>query len=435
VALAWATPRPLWSTVTTVKPDGPARKWAFAHYMSNQGTRSRDQSVENWQADIRDAMAYGIDGWQFNFAHYRDSYRTNIGRFVQALEKLGPEAAGFHFFPSFDCNKKRTPGPDEIQAWFADYYDHPNHFRLDGQPLLTAWQTRHVGNAHFAGIKESLAKTRQPVRFIPWIAVEPTPKALLKLFERWPAMDGFFPWVPGKSVPDAVALNAAAAAACRKHGKQLMAGQGFSMAHLNKAPVYRNKHAAEAVTAQMMPLVDGTLPDCRMLNVATWNDFGEDSHITPHTPYPPKGDRYPVWSHIGYATVLAYYLQWWKTETTPTIQRDTLVFFHLTQLAREGKSPYPYKAYRPDQAQDTVYVTTLLTAPATLRVQSGKQAPVEFAAPAGISHWRTPATAGAQKFALLRQGKEIVGKTSDRTIDSPPTGRWTWSQHSEAVTA
>jgi hypothetical protein len=411
------------------------RRMAFAHYMTGQATRRRQHTIQDWKSDIRDAIAFGIDGWQFNFGRYEGRFKENVESFVQALGEMGPEAAHFRFFPSFDCNKRRKPEYEEVSAWFSSFYGHPNHFRLDGLPLLTVWQARHVGNAYFTDMKRQLQKDGMPVKFIPWIAVPSNEILMRMLFAEWQSMDGFFPWIPGRSAEEAVRYNEIAGALCRKHGKTLLAGQGYGMLQVNKAPIYVDKHAAEAITTQMMPLLDGRLADCRLLNVATWNDFGEDHHITPQPPYGPQGGKHPVWGHIGYAAVLKYYLDWWKAGKQPVLQNDSLVFFHLAQLAREGQPPFPYADYGPDKAEDVVHVTAMLRAPGSVTVISGKREPVRFEAPAGVSHWRAPAAPGAQIFSLSRGGKEILRRTSGKRIASPPDGLWSWSRYSEVATA
>ncbi|MEW8409581.1 MAG: endo-1,3-alpha-glucanase family glycosylhydrolase [Candidatus Thiodiazotropha sp.] len=411
------------------------KKLVFAHYMTGKGTRRRKQTVEDWKNDILDAMSYGIDGWQFNFGHFRGRFQRNVETFIEALEDLGEPASDFLFFPSFDCNRKRKPDIKEINTWFLNYYNHPNHFRLNNLPLLTVWQARRVGNDYFQNVKEILSKSGMPISFVPWLATKANYRQMKRLFDDWSSMDGFFPWVPGKSADLAVRYNEIAAKLCREQNKTLIGGQGFNMLHINKAPIYVNKHAAEAISTQMNPFVNGDISDCRILNIATWNDFGEDHHITPFPPYIPKRGKHPVWCHIGYATILKYYLDWWKSEAKPIIDEDTLCIFHLSQMAMEGDPPFPIHKYKPDRALDIVYVSALLTAPATITVISGSNKPIHFDALEGISHWRAPSAPGRQHFQLARDKKIIINRYSGREISSPPVYPWSWSHYSEVIRA
>ncbi|MEQ9058422.1 MAG: endo-1,3-alpha-glucanase family glycosylhydrolase [Gammaproteobacteria bacterium] len=403
--------------------------------MTGQGTRGPRQSKADWTRDINDAISMGIDGWQLNFGHYRGRMKSNVETFIDALDELSDPASTFWFFPSFDCNDGRVPVYDEVEEWFAEYYFHPRHFRVNGLPLLTVWQGRSVGNDYFLELKEKLRRAGRPIAFIPWLATRANKQQMAWLFRQWSSMDGFAPWVPGLRVEDAIRMNFIAAELCDRHGLELIAGQGFNMLQINKAPRYVNKNAAEAVSKQMEPFVHGHLPNCRYLCVATWNDFGEDHHITPYPPWGPIGGKHPVWSHVGYATVVKYYLDWWKAGRQPSLDEDLVIIFHMTQLANEGKPPFPLESYGPDMAEDIVYLTTILREPGQVYVGSGGLPRVVFDAPSGISHWRAPAAPGLQVYGLERGGVTVIEQTSDRAIQSPPLEPWSWSHYSEVASA
>ncbi|MCU7873929.1 MAG: glycoside hydrolase family 71 protein [Candidatus Thiodiazotropha sp. (ex Lucinoma borealis)] len=416
-----------------INNNNDTKKWAFAHYMAGLCTRQRNQTVDEWKLDILDAMECGIDGWQFNFGHYNGRFKRNIANYVIALKDLDIERKSFKFFPSFDCNRGRIPNENEIIEWFSEYYDHPNHFRLNGLPLLTVWQARDVGNSYFERIKYILRNMGMPITFIPWISTKPNLLMMSWLFNKWSSIDGFFPWVASQSSQDVNTFNKIASGLCKRYGKTLMAGHGYNALTINKAPRFVDKHAAEAITDQMMPLINGDFDDCRILNIASWNDFGEDHHITPHPPWGPApvGSKHPVWCHIGYTAVIKYYLLWWKTGKQPIITNDTVAIFHLAQLAKEGSAPFPYNDYEPDKEQDLFYLTAILKEAGTIIVKSGNNKPVIFQAPSGISHWRTPSAQGKQIYSLQRKGTVVFEKTSNMQISSPLTSPWSWSRYSE----
>lgn len=409
------------------------RKLAFAHYMTGQGTRGRNQSIESWKDDIRDAQDVGLDGWQLNFSSFSGRYRDAVGDFVRAGNELGQEAEDFLFFPSFDCNKDRVPKVSEVIDWFDLYYYHPRHFRLNGLPLLSVWQARSVGNDFFKSLKREMEKRGQPISFIPWLACNTTSRCLRNLFEDWTSIDGFFPWVPGRKAPEANLFNRIVQDLCIEYDKVFMCGQGYGLNPLNKMPVFVEKHAAEAITTQMLPLIRGEYSECYLLNVATWNDFGEDHHVTPHEPWGPIGGPHPVHNHRGFSTVLRYYLHWWKTGAQPKLLEDRCIIFHRLQLVAEGSPPFRLSSYQPDRPEDLVYVTSLLKEPAKIRVQSGELPEREIDAPSGLAHWRLPAAAGEQKVTLLRNNKIEWCEKSRQSISSPPENPWSWSLYSETL--
>ncbi|MES9929266.1 MAG: endo-1,3-alpha-glucanase family glycosylhydrolase [Candidatus Thiodiazotropha sp. 6PDIVS] len=412
-----------------------SRKWAFAHYMTGLCTRKRKQTIDEWKQDILDALEYEIDGWQFNFSLYEGMFKKNINNFLIALEELDVGPDEFKFFPSFDCNHGRVPKESQIIDWFDNYYNHPNHFRLNRLPLLTVWQARDVGSEYFVRIKNILANKGMPVSFIPYVSSRPNVLEMLKLFNEWSVMDGFFTWVAGQSSDKVIRFNKIASTLCKRFGKTLMAGHGYSYLAINKRPFFVNKNAAEAVTNQMMPLINGEFGECDILNVSTWNDYGEDHHISPHPPWGPVpvGSVHPVWCHIGYALVIKYYLKWWKAGKPPAIHNDTIAVFHLTQLAGDGVPPFPYEAYKPDKEQNIFYLTSILKEPGDITVISGNNDPAIFHAPAGISHWRTSSSKGEQKYSLWRNGELVFKKTSRMQISFVKDTPWTWSRYTEVV--
>jgi len=145
--------------------------------------------------------------------------------------------------------------------------------------------------------------------------------------------------------------------------------------------------------------------------------------------------KHPVWCHAGYAVVMNYYLSWWKSGKVPTPVSDSLVIFHLTQLAASGSAPFPLGEYTPDKAEDIVYVTAILRDGAQITVESGSLAPVEFNADAGISHWRTKAGPGPQRYSLKRNGNVVIDRISARRIEAAPSALWSWSYYSEVASA
>jgi hypothetical protein len=409
------------------------KKLAIAHYMAGKGPRSYRPTREEWVEEIRDALNFGIDGWQMNFAYFRDRYVRHVSQFVSALDSMGSEASGFCFFPSFDCNKGRKPERSEVREWYKKYYDHPNHLRVNGLPLFTAWQTRQVGDAYFVSLKKHLADQGMPVVFIPWIATRGGMPDLSYLFKNWESIDGFWPFTPAMTNEVGNSINRDVSQLCRHYGKELMAGQGYSFFTPNKNTWYKEKHAAESIPAQMGPLITGDV-DCRILNVASWNDYGEDHHVAPRVPWGSFGGPHPVHGHIGYAAVMKFYLDWWKSGVMPVIENDSLVFFHRLQLVDDGNPPFATTSYK-DKPTDTVYVTAILREPGQITVKSGDAASVRFEAPAGISFMRAPAGVGQQQFSLSRAGSSIIDYVSTKQISSPPSKPWSWSLHSEVVEA
>ena len=163
--------------------------------------------------------------------------------------------------------------------------------------------------------------------------------------------------------------------------------------------------------------------DAFQVNLVTWNDMGEDSHWSPH---PEPNRRWGiVHSHAGYAELNKYYIQWWKSGRQPSIEQDKLFYFYRNQFhdARplEESCPHDCGYHIPD----LVYVTTKLTAPARLTIHSGSKTTV-YDAPAGIHYWEADMGVGTQRFTLVRDGKTVIDKTGEKTVDETPRYK-SWS--------
>ena len=84
------------------------------------------------------------------------------------------------------------------------------------------------------------------------------------------------------------------------------------------------------------------------------------------------------------------------------------------------------------QLADKIYVTTMLTSPAKLTIHSGLKTTV-YNVPDGIHHWDADMRAGTQHFNLVRNGKTIIDKTGEKTVEGTPLYK-TWSIFSGCAT-
>jgi hypothetical protein len=133
--------------------------------------------------------------------------------------------------------------------------------------------------------------------------------------------------------------------------------------------------------------------------------------------------------HSGYAEFMKYYISWYKTGIQPAITEDALYYFYRT---------HSKNLYSPDDQQnvvlygpgwqngrvasatiptygevlDDLYITTRLTAPATLIVTSGGVTST-YSLPASITNTRVPFNHGTQRFALWRNDVSIIHKEGD----------------------
>jgi glucan endo-1,3-alpha-glucosidase len=182
------------------------------------------------------------------------------------------------------------------------------------------------------------------------------------------------------------------------------------------------------VEAQWKSIIENQ-PD--FVEIVTWNDFNE-SYITPvdiagtyesvvQTPI-----RHP---HAGYLELSKYFIQWYKTGKQPKIDRDKLVYVYRVHpkaatVAVDPDSKLDKRLTAPvtdlrGNVQDSLFVTTLLTGPAEIRVTSGG-VETKYPCPKGYSTVTVPFNVGAQHFALYRKDK-LIAETDGEPIAATPT--------------
>jgi glucan endo-1,3-alpha-glucosidase len=128
----------------------------------------------------------------------------------------------------------------------------------------------------------------------------------------------------------------------------------------------------------------------------------------------------PRHCHAGYLELSRYFITWYKSGKQPPIERDSLFYFYRTHAkdAVAARDDHPV-TNRIGEVNDTLYITTLLTAPAELCVYSGANQ-TRYPVAAGIQHLRVPYACGPQRFELMRHGESILtaeGQSIDAEIE------------------
>jgi glucan endo-1,3-alpha-glucosidase len=119
-------------------------------------------------------------------------------------------------------------------------------------------------------------------------------------------------------------------------------------------------------------------------------------------------------THIGYARLSKYYINWYKSGKQPPITQDQIYFFYRTHskdTVALGKKDVPVTA-RAGEIKDEIFITTLLKEPADLSVISGKDT-INQKINEGIVHTRVPFKTGAQYFEIKRNGQRIIYKRGE----------------------
>lgn len=140
-----------------------------------------------------------------------------------------------------------------------------------------------------------------------------------------------------------------------------------------------------------------------LLQIITWNDYGENTNIAPA-----YNTRYGLYDLTG------FYIAWWKTGKEPVPDHDR-VYLNYHKYPK-GSSIFPFKARFGDRDY-VLEVLTILPRPATIRLP-GRNA--EYEAPAGFFRKHLPLTAGPVVAEVVRDGQVALRLESPEPVTDRP---------------
>jgi len=439
-------------------------KLVFAHYMVCN--RSYGGSVAGYERDIQEARAAGLDGFALNCGSWNGGmYKGDTASIFQAARAVAPDGS-FKLFFSADMTGLSYP---EILDMMSAYSSHPNYWTITkngiSRPVLSTWGGE--------GGTFSETKSRWATQIIaPLKAAGITPYFLPFFFTKsqdgkqyadldQPSIsaeisgvlsglaDGMF-YAPSVLCPLDKEKNAFAgpetyAASLKSAGLGTMGSvtpQYWGSRQISAGRRYFEYSGGEGLAAQWNSIITVQKPD--WVECFTWNDFDEATYFSPIDDV----NKYWPWAahtklgyykcHAGATKLNQYYINWFKTGTQLFPTSDSLYCFYRThpKNAKATNDHVGPVTWFIGDCTDTLFVTTILTAPATLVVTSGTQTST-IAVPAGLHNSRVPFNVGGQSFQIVRGGKTVVSQTGEPVVASPVEYNFNYytAAASNAVTA
>ncbi|HEY3376353.1 MAG TPA: endo-1,3-alpha-glucanase family glycosylhydrolase [Armatimonadota bacterium] len=142
--------------------------------------------------------------------------------------------------------------------------------------------------------------------------------------------------------------------------------------------------------------------DAGLLQIITWNDYGENSNIAPA-----YNTRYTLYDLNG------YFIQWWKTGKAPVPDHDKVYLISRKYPPEVKVFPFKQGPYLPGMLE----VVTILPKAATIRLP-GRGA--EYEAPAGFYRKQFPVTPGPVVAEVYRGGKLALRLENPDPISERP---------------
>lgn len=444
-----------------------AQRLVFAHYMlANQDYQAdsdptQELKIAAYEREIRQAQAMGIDGFALNAGGWlhQPYYIRYAAQMFEAAVRLH---SGFKLMFSADmcCGN----GIDDVEDMLRRFAGNPRYaqvyFRRNGAFVLTTFAGSKLGPAAWQKLRSDLASGAHPsthlepealppagaapsdaplkIFLVPaffWGGELPSRSAIQQNFGPWHStIDGFFYWgiagVPGSGGSlDQLQSSHAYASILHSAGKLYMAPVCLQFWGSNANRYYEYSGAA-GMRAMWMNAIRVTHPE--WVEIITWNDFIEGSYISPiddpnryananflGSSGIPLGLRNYFPSRAPAASLLKFYIQWYKTGVEPSITQDAVYSFYRPQ-SRVAAAAKPPIAHTYGPAASRLYITANLTAPADLRVTTGTRS-ILLHLPAGSSDAQAPLATGAPpRLELIRGGRVLAAGQAMVPVEAHP---------------
>jgi glucan endo-1,3-alpha-glucosidase len=382
------------------------------------------------EEDIQQAQASGVDGFGLDFGAYSQQpyYETNMATMYAAANALG---TGFKLFLIPDGPGSRGLPLADVLSAAETYCPNPAQFTYNGKCVLSAWAADQNWSPSYwqTNVLTPLANAGDPVAFLPQINnldAVPTSSEVATVESTWNSVVAGYYYFGVAGVPTYTEspslLDGGEAWASVTHSNNKIyiapvSCQYWNAINTSAGRRYFEYSGGQGFANQWASIINIQQPQWVML--VTWDDYNE-SYVTPA-----DSGTWEPWTdtpHAGCAALMGYYAQWYKSGTQPTITQDEMVYFYRTspQAAVASDDPLgPITQFYGDVLDD-VYVTTLLTAPATLTVNSGGNVQT-FSLNAGINQIQTPFNLGTQSFTLTRNGSTVISLRGNQDIIADPS--------------
>jgi len=423
-------------------PGGERKRPVFAWYMTSFYTYHGDPdaiAVAGYKRDIQDAQASGVDGFELYIENKRYIYDNTKNMFEAAkeLHDADPSKPPFLLFlgplavPTYINQSFQGTSSNWLVYFMNAFASHPNYYSYQGKAVLgsflgltingktnqqSEWVTYVFTPLHNQGVDVFFVPTtfdtndettvdangHHTTTLTPWAQTH------IGALNYWTG-----------NVPNIdIDANNAMANVSLNNGKPYVASVSganyWSVNNSSSAGAYFEHFGGEGPAQEWQNAIS---KHPVFVIVTTWDDYTE-SYTTPVNPAAaPISTGYGIESllkpHDGYAELMKYYAQWYRKGVQPAVTKDELIYFYRTHaknlVATNDKRQTPiFNPGSPDvTVPDDIFITTLLTAPATLTVTSGDVV-ASYTLPSGVNFTRIPFNAGGQTFKVSRNGGTII---------------------------
>ncbi|MCA7921153.1 glycoside hydrolase family 71 [Burkholderia cenocepacia] len=404
--------------------DASKARRVFAHYMVAWPRGGRAAGPEQYAAEMRDAMAAGIDGFALNCGGWHASepyYKRRVDAIYDAADRFD---GAFTLFVSADGDAQ-----DELDDIVRTVRGRRSQLTVDGRPVLSAYALGGRDSARARMLIETARRLN--AYFVPHLFPhtgerEIDSDAAEEIVERIGPADGYFYFGAAGAPAQLARSTRTLAPALRGAGKAFMASVTPYYRGLPQGTNYRafETRGFAGMAEEWRAAIES---GATWVQIVTWNDWAESTYVAP-TGAARQASVYdarfgPILNHEGYLRASRHYIQWFKTGRPPPITRDELFFFyrlHPTVRDEAIADEWSASTYGPPRMPagslaDRIFVCVFLTRPAWLTiVQQGRvdRRPV----PAGIAFVDVPSVPGTPRFVIARGGRVVVDRPGELAV-------------------
>ncbi|KAJ7761493.1 glycoside hydrolase [Mycena maculata] len=421
-----------------------AAKLVVAHHIVGN---TFPYTLQDWTNDMTLAAASGIDGFALNVGP--DDFQTTqtINAF-QAAEALG---TNFKLFFSLDMSVLPCATVDDaaaLRARVLNFTTHPNQLQVNGRALVStfAGESCTFGQDTVAdGWRSQFTQSpdlKGQITFVPSFFIDPATftdfsgvmDGAFNFNSGWPIQvttsfaDGITSDLVGSGQGDVNDLNqfigSNATDLQQIQDLATLAAGGAPLTYMAAvAPWFFTHFGADSFNKNFIFLADQHLYPKRwetliaardqidIVEIVTWNDYGESHYIGPIEGALPTGSE--VWvdnfPHQAWLDLTLYYATAFKTGTPPAIENDQ-IFMWARPHPVDAQAPDPVPAPTNFQlTQDQIWAVVLATAEGNVTLTDGISPPQSFDVVPGVNKLSIPIVPGGTLTGTLeRNGQTVV---------------------------
>ncbi|TMW67384.1 hypothetical protein Poli38472_012500 [Pythium oligandrum] len=396
-----------------------AQKMVFAHHVAGVAA---DLTPDNWVSDMKLAKEFYIDGFALNIGNNDPNNDKIINNAFDAADKVG-----FKIFFSFDYATHGAFPPATVIDLINRYKGRPSYYLLDGRPYVSTFEGPGSANDWIS------IKGATNCYFVPdWSSLGP--EGIKAHLDK---IDGAFNWNAWPDGPNSLHTDGDDLWRNALGGKHYLMGVSpwfyTNLPQWNKNWLWRGDNLWHYRWEDIIKFQPS------MVEIITWNDFGESHYIGPlYEKSFPQGAGYcKDMPHQAWLKTLPNYIARYKGIDVPK-GNDKVVFWYRPTYgkacasgATTGNNIAYQKGFQPFEVQqEKVYVTVILDAAAEVAVQIGSAPEKVYKSDkAGLFHFDSEkgGAMGPVNIIVRRDGKEIKKVTGTALTNDCPLGHVNWN--------